>query len=332
MNDAHYLQLALEQAIKGRGHCSPNPAVGAVVVKNNMIIGAGHHQGPGLPHAEINALSTAHDVAGATLYVTLEPCCHTGKTPPCTDSLIQAKIARVVFGLKDPAKHLPDSGEVVLQRAGIICEHVVLPAIDAFYVSYVKSVTKQQPFVTLKLAITIDGKVPTAMSTGPALSAFTHRQRKHSDAILTTVKTIIHDNPQLNARTAEGIFKKNVFVVDARLELPLHSQLFNTANTITVFHDETLQGNLPQVNYVPVPRDEHGLSIKAMLSYMGARGICDVWVEAGGTFFSSMMFQRLADRALVYVAKTTTDLAAQRLAFTGHWTTFENDVMCEVSL
>lgn len=310
MNHTHFLQAALAQATRGRGFCSPNPAVGAVLVKNNQIIASGYHQGAGTAHAEVDALSNIDDAAGTTLYVTLEPCCHQGRTPPCTDLIIKKNIPHVVFGFKDPVKHTDACGEEVLKKAGVRCEYVASSAINDFYESFFKIAVTHKPFVTAKLAISLDGKIANengepVVITGKALSAFTHTSRRESDAILTTVKTILNDDPQLNARTADGIISKPVYVVDSRLELTNTSRLFDTAKHITVFYDEAYGSQAPLnplVTYVPVTRTDSGLDCQAMIDYIAKQGAHDIWIEAGGQFFSTIIQEGLVDRAYVYVA------------------------------
>ena len=348
MNHTHFLQAALAQATLGRGFCSPNPAVGAVLVKDNQIIASGFHRGAGTAHAEVNALSNVDDAAGTILYVTLEPCCHQGRTPPCTAIILEKNIPHVVFGFKDPVQHTKTCGEDVLKKAGIRCEYVDSPEINAFYTSFTKTTKTQKPFVTAKLAMSLDGKIagkegePISI-TGEALSTFTHTCRREADAILTTVKTVVNDDPQLNARTSDGEIKKPVYVVDARLEMPETCRLFDTTKSITVFYDEAYANKLPKkaaVTYVPVKRSDSGLDGEAMFDYLGSQGVHDVWVEAGGEFFSSIVRAGLVDRAYLYVAAKLLGTDAYpafnnaaslfQTAKEKQWRLMGDDVMCVV--
>ncbi len=208
--DKHFLTLALEQAVKGIGNCAPNPAVGAVIVKAGQIIATGYHRGVGTDHAEVDAIKQADDVKGATIYVTLEPCCHTGRTPPCTKAIIEAGISRVVFACRDPNRHTAETGEQVLKRAGIDCEFLPIPQIEEFYRYYFHWLKTKTPWLTAKLAVSFDGKIAGPLGkpvkiTGNKLDVLTHQKRLQADGILTTVKTIIADDPQLNARVYSNV-------------------------------------------------------------------------------------------------------------------------------
>src|SRR3990167_3956342 len=208
------MQQALSLAQSQRGCCAPNPAVGAVIVKEGQVISTGTHLGSGHPHAEIEALKSLGDQAkGATLIVTLEPCCHFGKTPPCTDQIIKSGIGEVYFVLLDPNPVVAGKGVTALKKAGIRCELIDLPEIRAFYESYIYWINNHRPWVTAKMALSLDGKIagPDRVSvniTGKALQQLTHQYRQKSDALLTTINTIIHDNPQLNVRLDHTLVNK----------------------------------------------------------------------------------------------------------------------------
>lgn len=302
MIHTHYLQAALAEAQKGRGFCSPNPAVGAVLVKGNEIIGRGHHQGPGTAHAEVCALSGVDDASGCTLYVTLEPCCHQGRTPACAGLILAKKVSHVIFAYRDPRLHIDDTGMAVLCRAGVLCEHISVQAIDAFYQSYAYSVKHKKPFVTAKLALSFDGKIageggaPVAI-TGTELAKHTHACRYQSDGILTTAKTIIADDPRLNARVELGTFKKPLFVIDRKLSMPPSARVFETAKSITIFHDGTASINSMKergAHCVPIVETEE------VIKYLGGLGLQDVWVESGATYFKTLLNGGFVNRALIY--------------------------------
>ena len=218
----HWLLETLQLAKKREGFCAPNPAVGAVVVKNNQLISAGYHYGAGHPHAEVGALDAAGDQAqGADLYVSLEPCCHQGRTPPCTEKIKAAGIARVFFAFLDPNPIVAGRGQAVLKDSGIACEHTPINEINDFYRAYCYWTTHKKPLVTAKLAITADGYVANADGsplaiTGEECRVFTHENRLRSDAILSNTQTIIADDPQMNVRLNNKIVKKPLYLLGFR--------------------------------------------------------------------------------------------------------------------
>lgn len=353
MSDSHYLQQALELAKQRKGFCAPNPAVGAVVVKNDTVLATGFHWASGHPHAEVDALAKLDEQAkDATLYVTLEPCCHWGKTPPCTELLIRSRIKRLVYGMRDPNPVVAGQGEQQLQQAGIECMLRVLPEITEFYASYRFWWRHRRPWTTVKLALSLDGKsagmagAPVQI-TGPELQYFTHTQRQYADALLTTSKTIIQDDPQLNVRRmGQAVYNKPLYVLDSRLSLPLTARVFSTTTKITVFYAKDAdtsrlsQLGAQQVTCIAVDSDASGLDLQQVLSYIGADGVHDLWVETGGRCFQSLVSRRLVQRALVYVAPkclgdnaqsaftTTSDLFAEAKHY--QWQMMGNDAVCQV--
>ncbi|MFZ3156397.1 MAG: bifunctional diaminohydroxyphosphoribosylaminopyrimidine deaminase/5-amino-6-(5-phosphoribosylamino)uracil reductase RibD, partial [Smithella sp.] len=211
MNDEYYMKLAIALARKGRFYVGPNPMVGAVIVKKGMIIGRGYHQRFGGNHAEINAIHNAgEDIAGSTLYVTLEPCCHEGKTPPCTDSIIKHKIARVVIGAIDSNPLVSCQGINYLQSCGIEVKTGVLEnecrKLNEKFFHYIET---GLPFITVKYAQTLDGRIATATGESQWISStaslkFAHQLRAEHDAILVGRKTVDKDNPELTVRLVKG--------------------------------------------------------------------------------------------------------------------------------
>lgn len=311
----YYLQQALTLAQKKRGFCAPNPAVGVVVVKNQQIIATGYHTGVGQAHAEAEALKklSREESADAIAYVTLEPCCHQGKTPPCTTLLIQHHVKAVYYGFIDPNPLVSGQSKQLLEEAGIDCFHFPLPEIDAFYQSYAYWTKTQCPWVTAKLAMSLDGKIAgpggeCVKITGEDAQVFTHQWRKQSDAILTTVKSVIQDDPQLNVRLPGEILRKPVYVLDTYLTFPKNIKLFNTAEKITLFHsqqaDEKRKFWLESqgVRCVPVPLKGDRIDSIKVLEYIGQQGIHDLLLEAGGTCFESFVLAQQVHRAFVYVA------------------------------
>lgn len=303
-SDQYYLQLALEEAESRRGFCAPNPAVGAVVVKNDRVIATGTHWASGHPHAEVDALRQAGENArGATLYVTLEPCCHFGKTPPCTDLIIESNIKRVVYGFSDP-NTVAANGCDVLLRSGIECELLETQEIADFYSSYTYWLKHWRPWVTLKLAVSADHKIAAAdgkpmVITGEACHQFTQKQRARSDAILTTVQTIINDDPQMNARLPDKTIAKHLFILDSHLQLDRQATIFKTAKSITVYHRDDVAPR-KDLDCVAVPYDADGLNLEVILIDIGRRGVHDLWVEVGARAFQSFYTKKLANQMIFY--------------------------------
>lgn len=347
--DQFYLYQALELAKIQRGFCAPNPSVGAVIVLNNEVLATGYHLAAGCPHAEIEALKKLNFTApNATIYVTLEPCCHFGKTPPCTDALIKAGIKRVVYGYRDPNPIVTGKGEAQLAAAGIECEHHPLPELDAFYESYRYWHQTKKPFITAKIALSLDGKMAgkdgePIQITGKELQIFTHSCRKTSDAILTTSQTINADNPQLNVRDEKTIFRKPIYVLDSHLKILPTANIFTTSQSMTVFHAPTAPPDRQQalikqgVRCVPVKLTDMGLDLNQIIEMIGNDGIHDLWIEAGGRCFTSFIEQNRVQRALLYLSPQV--LREGMPAFTSkldfraleiYWKQFGQDVLCEI--
>lgn len=348
----NYLYQALELARSRRGFCAPNPSVGAVVVKGNQVIATGCHWKAGLAHAEQNALSELGQQAhGASLYVTLEPCCHWGKTPPCTDSIIENGIKDVFIGMIDPNPRVFTKAFKLLGKAGIRCQLVELPEIKAFYRSYIHYIKNKRPWVTAKLALSLDLKIAAEQGqpvqiTGKELNAYTHMRRQHSDAILTTAKTLNQDNPQLNARTGEACIKKHVYVLARQLDLAEDLKIYQTAKKLTLFHgNQVSTQSISQlqdrgIECIAVDETDAGLDLEQVLNIIGQQGIHDLWVEGGGKAFTSLLNQRLINTALIYIAPKILGeraypafrqppwLLEHGKAY--HWQEFGKDVMCQI--
>lgn len=314
MSHSKYLKQALELATTRRGFCAPNPAVGAIVVKDDQILATGVHWAAGEPHAEAVALAKLDSAAGATIYITLEPCCHFGKTPPCTDLLIAKGIREVVYGFSDPNPVVRHQSEAQLTKAGVAVHHVVLPEITEFYRSYAYWWANKRPFVTAKIALSMDGKIageqgePIAL-TGSILRDLTHQKRKSSDAILTTINTILTDNPQLNARFPGAVYNKPIYVLDSRLRFPLTANLLQTAAPLIVFYNATeAESNRVEslqqlgVECVAIPGKNGKLDLNAVLDKIGQDGKHDLWVEAGGECFQALYTAELINEAYIYIA------------------------------
>ena len=299
-----FMKAALDLARSRQGYCFPNPSVGAVVVQNGMIVGEGCHWNCGEAHAEVVAIQDAAAAAhGADLFVTLVPCHHQGQTPPCTDAIIQGGIARVFYGYEDPGDQVDTLHSLqLLHDAGVYCERLISSDIDMFYQAYRHWCTRKQPRITLKLALSKDGKTAhgdgsPANITGPALQTFTHEQRLRHDGLLTTSKTIVADNPRFNVRLENDTISKPLFVLDSTLETPLDAHIWHTAASVTFFYDplvasaarlaafQTRQGTCVPM---PVNNDNH-LDWSAIMTYTGALGLHSIWIESGGTLASALL-------------------------------------------
>ena len=319
------MQMALALAARGLGEVEPNPAVGCVIAKDSDIIGQGFHQRFGGPHAEIDALAdcktTGHDPAGATAYVTLEPCNHAGKTPPCSQALIDAGIAKVVIAAEDPTD-LAGGGIEQLKQAGIavdigLCRDEAEKLNAPFY----KHARTGLPWVVVKWAQSIDGKL--AWTNPPAEGnwisneqsrADVHRLRKRVQAILTGIDTVMADNPKLTVRIeGQPIDRPPVrVVVDSKLRMPWDCHLITVpeAPTVVVTTAQTAQTEFAQVEklisagveVLPVPMVGDHCDLGETLILLGARGIQQVLVEAGPTLITSFLQQHLVDEVRIYIA------------------------------
>jgi diaminohydroxyphosphoribosylaminopyrimidine deaminase / 5-amino-6-(5-phosphoribosylamino)uracil reductase len=316
-HDARFMSLALALGRRGLGNAWPNPAVGAVVVRHvgaePVIVGRGWTQPGGRPHAETEALRRAGAGArGATLYVTLEPCCHHGKTPPCTDAIIAAGIARVVSAIEDPSPQVAGRGHALLRAAGIAVE-VGLAAEEArrAHAGHIRSVTDHRPHVTLKLAVSADGRAALAGRkpapiTGEAARDRVHLMRAINDAILIGIGTALADDPQLTCRLPGMADRSPVRVVlDAALRLPATSALARGARETAVWvvaGEDAPAGperalRAQGVDVLRLPAANGRLDLAAALRLLAARGITRLMVEGGPTVAAAFMAADLVDAA-----------------------------------
>ncbi|KTD64837.1 bifunctional diaminohydroxyphosphoribosylaminopyrimidine deaminase/5-amino-6-(5-phosphoribosylamino)uracil reductase RibD [Legionella spiritensis] len=301
---------ALEQAWLGRGSCSPNPGVGAVAVRDGNIVARAWHQGAGNPHAEQVVLQQlAKNARGVTLYVTLEPCNHWGRTPPCVDAIIKAGVSTVVYGFHDPNPVVAANDTPSLLRAhGIEVIHYPMDEIDCFYQSYAHWINTGKPWVTAKMAQSLDGKIagvdgrPVALS-NPSCGEFTHKQRLHTDVIVTTAQTVIRDNPRLNVRLGDTQRGKPLAIIDRTLKLPENAAVLETASHCHIYHDEQypVVKPLARCRYHPVPSRHGRLDLDFIITHLGRLGFHDVWVEAGGRLFSALHDDGLVNRTFLYI-------------------------------
>lgn len=318
-NDHIYMKRALELAAKGRGMTTPNPMVGAVLVDNEgKIVGEGYHKKAGGPHAEINALNDAGKLAkGATLYVTLEPCSHYGKTPPCTEAIIKAGIKRVVVACGDPNVLVNGKGIEILEKAGVEVRKNVLEE-DGKKLNEVffKWIVSKKTFVAAKYAMTIDGKIATFSGdskwiTNEKSRKYSHYLRSIYDAILVGKNTVIKDNPSLTCRYVEG---KNPIriVLDSNLEIPLNSNVItdNAARTILVVNcknkidnEKLLQlSQFKNVSLLEIPAKNGKIDLNILFEKLGEKNITSVFVEGGSEVHGALFDANLVDRLYAFIA------------------------------
>ncbi len=312
-----WLQQALNLARKNKGLTEPNPAVGAVVVAQDTVIGSGSHLGAGSPHAEVLALATcpAQVLEHATLYVTLEPCCHYGRTPPCTDLIIDSGIKQVYFAHFDPNPQVAGQGQTRLQQAGVECIYYPIAAITRFYRYSDYWQQQQRPWLTAKLAMTHNGMIAgmnreRVHITGEEANRLTHQQRLQHSAILTTVNTIIADDPQLNVRLHNEVVAKTVWILDKDLKFPLTAMVMQTAKNVVLLHAVKDKKRIKEYENLGIRCLDVGcqgahLDLAQVLAQAGAHGLHSLWLECGGRALHSFLIQRLAQELWLYVADHT---------------------------
>lgn len=309
--DEKFMREALRLAVKGKGKVSPNPMVGAVIVKNGIIVGRGFHKAVGEAHAEVNALHDAGEAAkGSTLYVNLEPCNHYGRTPPCTDAILRAGIKKVVIGMMDPNPHVTGGGAERLRKESVEVVSGVLEE-ECRYLNrvFVKYVTTGFPYVIAKSAMTLDGKIATRTGdskwiTSESARRFVHSLRSEVDAICVGIGTVIADDPLLTVRyKVKKISSKPIrVVVDRNLRIPENSNLVDTAGDVPcwVFHGENcdkekikrLEGKGVRLFSIPTLANGH-LDMKEIFSRLGKEQVTSVMVE-GGAGIMGALFESLA--------------------------------------
>lgn len=315
MTDQEYMALALQLAEKGAGWTSPNPMVGAVIVKNGEIIGQGYHAKCGDLHAERAALAACTgDPAGATLYVTLEPCCHHGRQPPCTDAILQAKIARVVVGSGDPNPLVAGKGLDLLRAHGVqVTEGVLDRECRALNHVFFHFIQTGRPYVVLKYAMTLDGKLAayTGASqwiTGEQARRHVHTQRSRYRAILVGVGTVLADDPQLTCRLAGGRDPLRV-VCDTNLRTPLTANVVRTARQTptclaTCVSQESRLAPYREAGcqVLSLPQSNGQVSLPALLKALGSQGVDSVLAEGGSALHWSLVRDGLVNRVQAYLA------------------------------
>ena len=318
--DCAFMRRAIGLARKGAGWTNPNPLVGAVIVKDGRIIGEGWHERYGEAHAERNALADcarrAYDPAGATMYVTLEPCCHTGKQPPCADAVVQASIARVVVGSRDPNPLVAGKGNARLREAGLLVDEDVLRGeCDELNPIFFHYITTKLPFVVAKWAMTLDGKIATRTGDSRWVSnersrADVHELRHRLAAIMVGKGTVARDDPSLTARRGVPSNQPVRVVVDSRLSISPESQLVRTAHEVPVLVGTALSPDCERaiqlrelgVEVLSVPDEAGRVDLRALMAALGERGIDSVLVEGGGGLHEAMFRAGLVNQVIVYLA------------------------------
>ncbi|GBD38804.1 Riboflavin biosynthesis protein RibD [bacterium HR37] len=319
--DQKYMSLALRLARRAEGMTSPNPVVGAVLVKEGKVIGRGYHKKAGFPHAEIEALLDAekkgYRVSGSTLYVTLEPCCHRDKrTPPCVEAIIRSGISRVVVGTLDFNPKVKGKGIEILAREGIdvrvgILEERCREINEAFF----KYITTKLPFVILKLAATIDGKIATFTGDSKWIGSerqrrYAHKLRSKVDAIMTGIGTVLQDDPQLNVRLGKGFFRQPVPVIlDSNLRIPLESRIFKVhvspiiATTSLASLEKLRRLEDMGVRVIVTDKDESGrVDLVDLVKKLGEMEITSVMIEGGSEVAATSLKKGVVDKVVFFYA------------------------------
>jgi diaminohydroxyphosphoribosylaminopyrimidine deaminase / 5-amino-6-(5-phosphoribosylamino)uracil reductase len=323
--DAFFMARAMQLARKGLYTTDPNPRVGCVLVKDGRIIGEGWHQRAGQPHAEVEALNNAtENPAGATAYVTLEPCSHHGRTPPCCETLVKAGIKRVVAAMQDPNPKVAGQGLAYLQAAGIEVSSGVLEAdAQALNRGFIKRMIQNRPFVRSKMAMSLDGR--TAMASGesqwitsPEARADVHRLRAESSAILTGINTVLADDPSLTARIEQEVVQPIRVILDSNLRMPVNAKMLALSGRIIILtckqtktvRPELVEGHKDKLQELQnigsevyqLPEKQGRLDLAEVLTFLAGQEINEVLVEAGAVLNGALLAENLVDEWIIYMA------------------------------
>lgn len=328
MPEEKYMRRAIELAKKGSGHVNPNPLVGAVIVRDGEIIGEGYHECYGQLHAERNAIANAkkrgNSLEGSTIYVTLEPCCHYGKTPPCTEAIIEEKIARVVVGSDDPNPLVSGKGFQMLREKGIeVIPHFLKEECDAMNHVFFHYIRTGTPYVAMKYAMTMDGKIAcytgdSKWVTGEESRAHVQTLRNHYKGIMAGIGTVLADDPMLNCRIEGGRDPIRI-ITDSHLRIPMDSQLVRTAGQQPLIvaclpdADEEKAAQLQEkgVEVLRIPgvttaditeEQKEVISLPVLMKELGARKIDGILLEGGGQLNESALQAGIVDRIYCYIA------------------------------
>lgn len=314
------MERAIALAKKGIGFTSPNPMVGAVIVKDGRVIGEGYHERCGELHAERNAIASLTESAeGATMYVTLEPCCHHGKTPPCTKAIIEQKIGKVVIGSRDPNPQVAGKGVGQLREAGVeVVEDFLREECDAINPIFFHYITTKRPFVAMKYAMTMDGKIATKIGESKWITGETAREHVHTlrhayKGIMAGIGTVLKDDPMLNCRMPGGVNPIRI-VCDSNLRIPLDSQIVKTAKenpTIVAIKEQLLTKSQEEkkkklinqgVQVLYVKEKNRHIDLSHLMELLGKQDIDSILLEGGGKLNDSALQQGIVQKAYVYMA------------------------------
>ena len=321
MAEEQFMKRAIELAKQGVGWTAPNLLVGAVVVKNGRVIGEGYHRKYGELHAERNALAACtEDPAGATLYVTLEPCCHYGKTPPCTEIIIEKKIAKVVIGSRDPNPKVAGKGARILREHGInVVEDYMREACDALNPVFFHYITTKTPYVVLKFAMTLDGKIATRTGaskwiTGEAARNHVHQLRGRYAGILAGIGTVLADDPMLNCRI-DGAHQPLRIILDSHLRIPMGSRLVRSAKEypLLIVCNESTRDREAGTNRIQkleeagakvwtLPEKNGHPDLNVLMQRLGEEKIDSVLIEGGGTVNEAVLKAHIVHHVYAYIA------------------------------
>ncbi len=318
MSDEALMHEALALARRGLGRTHPNPLVGALILRGKEVVGRGYHRRAGAAHAEIAALKEAESRAvGGTLYVTLEPCCHVGRTPPCTEAIIASGLRRVIFGTLDPNPRVSGKGARALREAGLEVRGGVLEKeCRKLNEDYAKWVTKGLPFVILKAALSLDGKIATRTGssrwiTGREARAFSHGLRASVDAIMVGVETVLKDDPLLTARPPKGPHRSPLRVIlDSRLRTPPMAKVLTakpSAGTILVATEAAPSSRRRRLEKAGaqvwiLPGRDGRVSLQVLLRQLAEKGCLSLLVEGGSEVHAALLSEGLADKVLFFIA------------------------------
>lgn len=315
--DEQFMLQALDLAASADYHTSPNPMVGAVVVRDGTVVGTGAHMRAGEPHAEVHALNTAGDAArGADLYVTQEPCAHIGRTPPCVDAVIAAGVRRVVIGMQDPNPKVNGRGIAALRTAGITVVSGVLEGkVKRLNEFFIKHATTGLPFVTAKFAMSLDGRIATHSGdskwiTSDEARQEVHRLRHMHDAILVGANTVLRDDPNLTTRLPEGGGRSPLrIVVDSRLRVPYEARIFQqeSGSVLLATSDRARGDRLREfekrgVPVIVLPADHGRVGLPDLLRHLGQQDTISLLIEGGSSMHGSAFDQGLVDKVFAFVA------------------------------
>lgn len=357
MNHEEYMRLAIKEAMKGMGYTNPNPMVGAVIVKDGRIIGKGYHEKYGQLHAERNALASClESPKGAALYVTLEPCCHYGKTPPCTEAIIENKISTVIIGSTDPNPLVAGKGIRQLEACGIqVIPNVLKSECDAINEVFFHYIRTKTPYVVMKYAMTADGKIAAYTGeskwiTGEKAREHVQHSRHRYAGIMAGVGTVIADDPMLNCRIPDGRNPLRI-ICDTHLRTPLTSKIVSTAKEIpaciaTSCEDEERLAAYKEkgCEILRIPMQSEHIDLTALMKSLGEKGIDSILLEGGSALNYSALQSGIVNKVQAYIAPklfggetAKTPIGGQGVAFPkdafflekGHITLLDSDILIE---